>query len=574
MPKWCRSWFPVLILLGVTQHLTAQPVTLAIGTPIERELAGEQSHVYPLMLETKQYLRGVVQQKGVDIIVSIVAPDGKIIGEMDTPTGTQGAEPFFAITTLAGKYQIIVRAPEKKAPVGRYEIKLEESRAATEEDQMRLTATLAFHQADRMLDEQKAEAFAQALPKFQESLSLWEKLNDLKKQAETLHNMGYTAGQLSNNAQAVQYYEKALQLRRQLGDRAGEGDSLSAMATRWATMGNFDEAIVAYAQARDIYHAIEDFAYEARILANMGQVWRTIGENQKAVEALQQALPITRSTKRPDIEAYALEGIGHAYAALGDDAIVDLTQFSLASKRMKRFRQRVGQLEKHGVRFRVYAAPVNDALLAQLQSVSDEWLQLPNRRERSFTVGSFVPDYLRSTTMFTAEDETGKVLAFVNLLVSYHPGEVTIDLMRHRLQVPNGIMDYLFVKLFEWSQAQGYTRFNLGMAPMAGFQEREEATASERIVHAFFQRANFLFSFSGIKQYKAKFADIWEPRYVVYRNVFDLPNLGLALSRITEASVSERSLLQAERSVQHLLTLAAEEEAFIALSRSAPQMSH
>ena len=109
---------------------------------------------------------------------------------------------------------------------------------------------------------------------------------------------------------------------------------------------------------------------------------------------------------------------------------------------------------------------------------------------------------------------------------------------------------------------------------MAGFQEREEATAAERIVHAFFQRLNFLFSFSGIKQFKAKFADSWEPRYVVYRNVFDLPNLGLALSRITEARVSERSLLHAERSMQHLLTFTIEDEPFIALSRSEPQMSH
>ncbi len=269
-------------------------------------------------------------------------------------------------------------------------------------------------------------------------------------------------------------------------------------------------------------------------------------------------------------------GLGFRTLKLGDDAIVDLTQFSLANKRLKRFRQRVGQLEKQGVQLRAYPAPVPAAVLAQLREVSDEWLQLPNRRERSFTVGSFVPDYLRSTTIFTAEDADGKILAFVNLLVSYHPGEVTIDLMRHRLQAPNGIMDYLFVQLFAWSKAQGYTRFNLGMAPMAGFQEREEASAAERVVHAFFQRLNFLFSFSGIKQYKAKFADFWEPRYVVYRNVFDLPNLGLALSRITKASVSERSLLQTERTIQNMLALAgeAEEELFTALARTEPRTSH
>lgn len=224
---------------------------------------------------------------------------------------------------------------------------------------------------------------------------------------------------------------------------------------------------------------------------------------------------------------------------IGDDAIVDLTQFTLAGTRFKRFRQRAGQLEKQGVTFRHYAAPLPDELIERLREVSDEWLQVPGKRERAFTLGRFAPAYLRTTEVFTAEDQNGRVLAFVNLLPSYHTGEATIDLMRHRLQPPNGIMDYLFVKLFGWCQAHGYTRFNLGMAPMAGFAERETASAAEKAVHAFFQRLNFLFSFSGIKQYKAKFADTWEPRYLIYRNIFDLPKIGLALGQITELKEHE-----------------------------------
>jgi phosphatidylglycerol lysyltransferase len=219
---------------------------------------------------------------------------------------------------------------------------------------------------------------------------------------------------------------------------------------------------------------------------------------------------------------------------IGDVAIVDLTAFTLECKEMKRFRQRVGQLEKQGVRLRQYAAPLPDDLIERLREVSDEWLRLPGKRERTFALGRFTPDYLRTTPVFTAEDKDSRILAFVNLLSSYRPGEATIDLMRHRLRSPNGIMDYLFVKLFLLCKAQGFTRFNLGMAPMAGFQEREEASAAEKAVHSFFQRLNFLFSFSGLKAYKAKFADYWEPRYVVYRNALDLPKVGIALGKVSE----------------------------------------
>ncbi len=69
---------------------------------------------------------------------------------------------------------------------------------------------------------------------------------------------------------------------------------------------------------------------------------------------------------------------------------------------------------------------------------------------------------------------------------------------------------------------------------MAGFQEKEEASPEERAVHSFFQRSNFLFSYKGLRAYKAKFATIWEPRYAVYRNVFDLPRLALALGKVSE----------------------------------------
>lgn len=225
---------------------------------------------------------------------------------------------------------------------------------------------------------------------------------------------------------------------------------------------------------------------------------------------------------------------GFKQLKIGDDAIVDLTRFTLEGKEMKRYRHRIGQLEKHGVRLRQYAAPLSEELIERLREVSDEWLRLPGKRERTFTLGRFEPNYLGSTSVVTADDKDGRVLAFINLIPSYHQGEVTIDLMRHRLISPNGIMDYLFIKLFLLCKEQGYTRFNLGMAPMAGFQEREEASVAEKAVHSFFQRLNFLFSFSGLKAYKAKFADYWEPRYVIYRNVLDLPKLGLALSRVSE----------------------------------------
>src|SRR5258708_21885162 len=129
--------------------------------------------------------------------------------------------------------------------------------------------------------------------------------------------------------------------------------------------------------------------------------------------------------------------------------------------------------------------PVPDGIIAQLKVVSDQWLEIPGRRERSFTLGHLDPDYLRSTPVLAVVDTAGTLLAFINL-ISVNRSEITGDLMRRRTDVPNGIMDYLFIKLFLYARESGYPRVSLGMAPMTGFQEHEEARVEERAIHRLF----------------------------------------------------------------------------------------
>jgi lysylphosphatidylglycerol synthetase-like protein (DUF2156 family) len=50
-----------------------------------------------------------------------------------------------------------------------------------------------------------------------------------------------------------------------------------------------------------------------------------------------------------------------------------------------------------GTRIVEYQPPVPEEVIAQLKVVSDLWLEIPGRRESSFTVVHFDPDYLRST---------------------------------------------------------------------------------------------------------------------------------------------------------------------------------
>jgi phosphatidylglycerol lysyltransferase len=226
--------------------------------------------------------------------------------------------------------------------------------------------------------------------------------------------------------------------------------------------------------------------------------------------------------------------LGFRKLKIGDEAVVDLPNFTLDGKEAKKLRHAINQLDKQGYLFTRYDPPISLEVSSQLKQVSDGWLQIPGRRERAFTLGLFEPEYVRSTPVYAVVDPKGAILAFMNVIPSFCRGETTIDLMRHLPDAPPGTMDYLFTKLFLAKKAEGYQRFSLGMAPMAGFREHEEASAEERAVHYFMQQLNFLFSYHGLLHYKAKFATIWEPRYTIYRNVLNLPRVARAISEVLD----------------------------------------
>jgi phosphatidylglycerol lysyltransferase len=235
----------------------------------------------------------------------------------------------------------------------------------------------------------------------------------------------------------------------------------------------------------------------------------------------------------PDfLEVYRASGFKKL--KVGDEAVVDLTSFSLEGKGKKHLRHYAHQLEAAGYRAVSYEAPLPDDVLDGIQEVSDDWLKISGRRERTFTLAPFSRSAIRTTPVFAALGPDGRIEAFMNIVRDYAPGETTIDLMRHRREAPGGIMDYLFIKLFEDRRRAGFRRFSLGLAPMAGFQEHEEPSREERAVHVFLQRMNFLFSYAGLLRYKKKFATSWEPRYTIYRNVLDLPRVAIAIARVSE----------------------------------------
>src|SRR5262249_39062378 len=83
------------------------------GKPIERELSGGQVHYYKIALEAGQYLSLVVDQKGIDVIVTLSGPTGKKMIEVDSLNGWYGPESVSMIADISSTYVLEVRSIEK-----------------------------------------------------------------------------------------------------------------------------------------------------------------------------------------------------------------------------------------------------------------------------------------------------------------------------------------------------------------------------------------------------------------------------------------------------------------------------
>lgn len=202
---------------------------------------------------------------------------------------------------------------------------------------------------------------------------------------------------------------------------------------------------------------------------------------------------------------------------IGEDASVTLARFATETVRRKDFRKVRNRFQREGYGFARSAPPHDSGLLDELAAVSEAWLTLPGRQERGFALGYFSKAYVSQTPVFVARDASGRVAAFANEVPSYRPGDATIDLMRHRLDIPNGLMDWLLMQVMGYFHEAGYRTFDLGFSPLSGLGEEPDSSLEEEVLGYLAARTNRWFAFKGLRDYKEKFAPEWEERWLVYR---------------------------------------------------------
>jgi CHAT domain-containing protein/Tfp pilus assembly protein PilF len=353
---------PVLALLlcGARDTQPSAPPALADGLSLERDLHGGEAHVYPVELQAGQFLRVIVQEEGIDVIVRLLDPQGAEVVGTDWIPARSASEDLAAVVREQGIYQVEVRAANPKSAPARYRLRVQGPRPAAGEDEVRAQATAASWEVARAQGNDEASQRRQ-IQALERALPFWERLQDTRRLAEAHFLLGYTGSQLQDLGRAVSEYRKSSDLWERLPDqdsRSWQVRSLNYEGMYLKELGRLDDAKAPYEKALAISRASGDFKGEgislgnlgmleidqgalrpgiaklieslqrsrqagdsntvARNLSNLGFAHEQLAETQKAIEYYQQALDSALASSNQSAEAVALNNLGQTYLSLGD----------------------------------------------------------------------------------------------------------------------------------------------------------------------------------------------------------------------------------------------------------------
>ncbi|HKX32320.1 MAG TPA: CHAT domain-containing tetratricopeptide repeat protein [Blastocatellia bacterium] len=321
-----------LLLLGLLcgRHVSlaagaGQDVSpLRPGSPIERELAAGQPQTYQIRLETGQFLRVIVEQLSIDVVIQVLAPAGRSLFEIDSESRLRGTEAASLVAETPGDYRVVIRPSQPGAAAGTYQIRIDEPRASTEQER-------ALHEAHKWYDEalklRDAGRYDEALPLFERVVTTHQELlgpND-PNLAAVLHDQAVFYFYKGDYPQAELASQRALAIQEQaLGpDHPAVAASLNLLAVLCFNRGDYARAEPLSQRALSIRERAlgPEHPNLGHYLNNLARLYYNKGEYGRALPLYERALSIRERAFGPEnpFVAQSLNNLATLYYNQGDN---------------------------------------------------------------------------------------------------------------------------------------------------------------------------------------------------------------------------------------------------------------
>ena len=213
---------------------------------------------------------------------------------------------------------------------------------------------------------------------------------------------------------------------------------------------------------------------------------------------------------------------------LGDEAVVDTRAFSLEGRPIRKVRQSVTRLEKHGYRASLHELrELSPDDLAGLEGVSGRWRGGASERGFTMSLDALRRDDHGDSFVVLGRDARGRIRGFLHFAPSYGRAAVSLSLMRRDPDTPNGLTEFLVARGLEQLRERGIEEASLNFAAFARFIHDPRGRAQQLLGRGLLL-ADSVFQIERLYRFNAKFFPRWEPRYLLYERALGLPRVGLA----------------------------------------------
>ena len=220
---------------------------------------------------------------------------------------------------------------------------------------------------------------------------------------------------------------------------------------------------------------------------------------------------------------------------VGEDARIDVNEFKMEGGKFQNLRTARNKAKKNGLTFQWYDARPNPdhGLEAQLQLLSNDWLERKHGGEMTFDLGSFNIPFIREKGVAIVRNPEGRIETFATWLTYKQGRGRCLDLMRGR-EDARDVMDFLIVEALDHFKAEGVDEVSLGNAPLANVDAVEAAPSSrqERAVKFLFDNFDQIYGYKKLFRFKDKYQPEWQGRYLACRPGVPLAMVGLAVAGV------------------------------------------
>ncbi|WP_166647022.1 phosphatidylglycerol lysyltransferase domain-containing protein [Prosthecobacter fusiformis] len=230
------------------------------------------------------------------------------------------------------------------------------------------------------------------------------------------------------------------------------------------------------------------------------------------------------------------EEAGFVTVKVGEDARLETADFKLEGGKFQNLRTARNKARKNGLTYQWYdARPAPDhGLEAQLQLLSQDWLENKHGGEMTFDLGSFDIPTLRTHGVSIVRNPEGRIEAFATWWPYAQGKGRCLDLMRGRDEVRD-VMDFLIVEAIDHFKTLGVEQVSLGNAPLANIdatQEDASLSREERAVKFLFDNFDRFYGYKSLFNFKKKYQPEWQGRYLAYQPRTRLAMVALAVAGV------------------------------------------